>query len=90
MKIRTGFVSNSSSSSFIIHKRSLTTKQLIQLKRRLNELDRLELGFWDRSEKTWYESKNIIYIRCGYVIFDILDIFNDVKLSDDQWEESHL
>lgn len=81
MKIRSGFVSNSSSSSFIIDKRDITMHQYDLLKK---HSDIAESDAWHISE----DEKNIY----GSTYMDNFDMHNYLKLIDIditkvRWEE---
>lgn len=55
MKVRSGFVSNSSSSSFVINKYNLTVLQLEQLK----ELNFTPIGKWDDNWSIYEEGDTV-------------------------------
>ena len=63
MKIRDGFVSNSSSSSFIIHKSFLTDKQYLHLTAWLNEMEEELEQFSYESGRTWSRENDYIFIE---------------------------
>ncbi len=50
MKIRTGFVSNSSSSSFVIKKDKLTAEQIDKIKNHGEEAKKLEMDYVETSD----------------------------------------
>lgn len=89
-KIRNGFVSNSSSSSFIIARRDLSQNQLAQLV----EIASGPIGEWDDS---WYVSE----VADGVSGFTIMDNGGkddgmykvlqklDIDMSKVEWNEDH-
>jgi hypothetical protein len=74
MKIRTGFVSNSSSSSFAIIKKELTEEQKKEL---------LEYSKSEENEDGWNITEEEFFIR-GYTIMDnnsISELFKKLTIS---------
>ena len=86
MKIRTGFVSNSSSSSFIVYTGNMSRKQIKQLDDTLEEI-RLEMNkendidededynaSWGESDQTWSkEGRNFYIIETYYLPGHLMD-----------------
>lgn len=72
MKTRTGFVSNSSSSSFILKKENLTELQILKIKNHIDEA-KLHNDFYDfgsvRDDDAWSITEDEFYIR-GYCFMD--------------------
>lgn len=58
MKVRHGFVSNSSSSSFVVRTENLTPKQVWQILNHSDCLDDEEK--WDRWDVDWQDADNIL------------------------------
>lgn len=84
MKIRTGFVSNSSSSSFIVYTGNMSRKQIKQLDDTLeeirlemnkeNDVDEDEDAWWGESEQTWSkEGRNFYIIETYYLPGHLMD-----------------
>ena len=71
MKIRTGFVSNSSSSSFTIRKDCLTALQVAAIKQHALLSEHLGLGSTDSNE--WNISEDDAHIK-GFAIMDNFDM----------------
>ncbi len=70
MKIRNGFVSNSSSSSFVISKRHLTAKQFYCIYNHMEYAEYLGMNTWDSH---WDISENESSIE-GYTYMDNFDM----------------
>jgi len=77
MKLRTGFVSNSSSSSFILHTRHVTCGQLDTIKTKVRSLSR---------DSAWhYYSREGLKLEfyCSMDNFDLIEfIINDVGIDE--------
>lgn len=93
MKVRNDFVTNSSSSSFIISKRNLTEQQMLAI-RYHSELGRaLKLGC---AECAWQIKENDFYIAgstyldnyCIEDLFEIIGIQDNIVEWGDDWDVS--
>ena len=88
MKLRTGFVTNSSSSSFTIAKSNLTADQIEKIKNHIEVTKELEMStFYD--EWTIRENK---YDIQGYTLMDNFDmekflLLIGVDRNDIEWED---
>lgn len=81
MKIRTGFVSNSSSSSFVIKKQDLTDLQILKIYDYLNEAKILGLHI---SDEYWEISEDEYNIK-GWTFmdnFDMAEFFDRIGISN--------
>jgi hypothetical protein len=80
MKIRNGFVSNSSSSSFVVHKSTIGAENFNKLISNLEAYrDKVENNGkykygWGENGKTFYEDKGYVIVECYYI--------NDVEFYD--------
>jgi len=70
MKIRNGFVSNSSSSSFVISKKDLTTKQIYCINNHIEIAEYLGMKTWDSPWDISDDDENIK----GYTYLDNFDM----------------
>lgn len=75
MKIRTGFVSNSSSSSFVIHKSAFKNEN--DMSKFIDDLEKIRNAYdyrWGDSEKTFEVRGNMIFVEFNDVpkVFDII------------------
>lgn len=79
MKQRFGFVSNSSSSSFVIHKSEFPSEEsfftVIKLLSELREELEDEFSGWGENEQTFYTEDGYLFIETNYVYNHILDTF---------------
>lgn len=95
MKTRTGFVSNSSSSSFVIPKDKLTYEQIDKIYNHIKESEK-HSEYYDFSSLSEYDAWNIseseFYVN-GYCIMDNFDMYeflhNYLKIDKDcvKWSE---
>jgi hypothetical protein len=75
MKIRNGFVSNSSSSSFVIPKDKLTEEQIQLIKNHSTEANKhAEYYDFGNSDDYWSISESEYYIS-GYTFMDNFDMY---------------
>jgi len=85
MKTRQGFISNSSSSSFIIAKVYLNKKQIKGLHDGLQKVTLEEWdGGWGDSGKTYAEDEKYFYIETYYVYGQINNLFKQLGI---KWED---
>lgn len=80
MKTRTGFVSNSSSSSFIIHKCNLNGNQITELNKWWEENED-KIG--DDGGPYMEEVKNYIFIRCHSHKKGLFELLNKIGIDKD-------
>lgn len=90
MRVRSGFVSNSSSSSFIIAKAYLNEQQMDGLRDGLkaitmsDNMDPEDPGLedgWGDSGMTWREAGKYFHIETRYVYDQISTLFRKLKIS---------
>jgi len=74
MKIRHGFVSNSSSSSFVIKKELLTKLQLYAIRNHMKVAEEMIEGFFVRDQDAWTITETDKIIR-GYTSMDNFDMY---------------
>jgi len=98
MKIRNGFVSNSSSSSFVIHKRNLSETQIVKILNYQNEVEEYlkdnplvyDDNYMDNEfdfsyvEDTWYikEYEDFIFGETSMDNFSFSTFFRFINVSD--------
>jgi len=86
MKTREGFISNSSSASFIIKKKKITEEQLEKIRNHAEEGERL--GIDNAKSDPWdiYEGKKFIRGETAMTNFDMEEFFNKIGISNDAYE----
>jgi len=93
MKIRNGFVSNSSSSSFVVRKSMITALQADQIRDHVKvakELDPEGLGAWaeDGEWRIFTHEDDVISGSTGMDNFSMSEFFDLIGISDDavEWD----
>ncbi|HON82940.1 MAG TPA: hypothetical protein PLI22_02250 [Caldisericia bacterium] len=88
MKIRNGFVSNSSSSSFIISKEKITPLQMYLIKNRKSVCEKLNLydivGYFSSSDD-WsiHESESFVEFYTSMDNFDMIEYLRYIGISEE-------
>jgi len=77
MKIRQGFVSNSSSSSFVIYKPILTKTQIEGIK---DWYDKNEEEMYDDSGVHYFDEDNYICLSCHSKSDEFLEFLNKINI----------
>lgn len=72
MKIRKGFVSNSSSSSFVVEKKNLTSEQIDKIRNHVQEAEKLGLQYFNDG---WEITETNDRIE-GFTWMDNLDMYS--------------
>lgn len=95
MKKRQGFVSNSSSSSFIVPKAHLTETQIKLIKDHINSDFERELGYYGPSDRWHIEENRLDLIGNTWMTnFNMEGYFTKIGIEnaqiyfDDDWEET--
>ncbi len=81
MKIRQCFVSNSSSSSFVICQKLLTQEQVDGLREGLNQIAKNEVSEWGERGGTWEEDNGYFYMETFWVWNQIDELFKKPSIS---------
>lgn len=81
MKIRLGFVSNSSSASFTLFKGDLTEGQLYGIRNCVDLAEAMKLDYREYLEE-WTVTENDTHIMCDTVMdnFDITELFDAIEI----------
>ncbi len=89
MKIRTGFVSNSSSSSFVVRKKYVSEDTLERIRNHIDEGAKLNIE-WAKKEDEWQIQEDDNYLRGSTFMdnFSMWDFFQAIELDPRQvkWE----
>lgn len=90
MKIRNGFVTNSSSSSFVIAKRNLDFDQINAIRRHGEIGEKLGL---DCSEEEWHIEENKLFIGGSTDMdnFNMAEFFDRIEIPDEivRWDDGY-
>lgn len=88
MKIRNGFVSNSSSSSFVVQKRMISTEQFIRIFNHIEEAQKM--GWNAQEEDGWSITESYDTIKLYTIIdnFDMEVFFEAIGVPRDAYEET--
>lgn len=90
MKIRNGLVSNSSSSSFVVHKSTIGDENFNKLIKKLEVYrDKIEnsgmyRNGWGENGKTFYEDNGYVIVECYYINdIEFYDILKECGINKD-------